>query len=99
MTDDVDKPASTPTQTDFDAKGNIAPRFEVPGVLRKWKTTTNRILGRSTIRADPWRPVCSNCGERMEELPDSPTREPKSDMLYSGWFSEHCGSYFFLCES
>lgn len=90
----MDKPAEK--QTDFDAKGNHAPMFDVPGILKKFKKTGRspkaRLLGRS------WSPECSNCGERMEELPDSPKRA-KNEMLFSGWFSEHCGSYFFLCES
>ena len=96
MTDDVtDKPATQ--QTDFDASGNHAPMFKVPGILRKFKGRLGRIDG--ARHGVPWRPICANCGEKMEELPDSPSRDPKSGNLFSGWFSEHCGSYYFLCES
>ena len=95
----VDK-LSIPKQTDFDADGSHAPMFEVPGILRKFEGR-RRSASRSwaSDAKEAWRPTCANCGERMEALPGSPKREPKSAMLYSGWFSDHCGSYFFLCES
>ncbi len=83
-------------QSDFDAEGNVGPMFDVPGILRKFRKLVRR--ARRESQYDSWRPVCSNCSERMEELPDSPSRA-KNGMLFSGWFSEHCGSYFFLCES
>ena len=84
-------------QTDFNSEGNVGERFEVPGVMLL--TPPKVLSGRRAVSLEAWRPVCANCGERMEELDDSPKREGKSGMLYSGWFSEHCGSYFFLCES
>ena len=85
-------------QQDFDAEGNVGPMFDVPGIMKDFKPPLRQGSRRQQM-LESWRPVCSNCGEKMEELDDSPKREAKSEMLYSGWFSQHCGSYFFLCES
>ena len=92
----MDKP-STPKQMDFDAEGNIGLMFEIPGRLRKFKSTPKPM--RIAAARSVWAPECANCGERMEAFEEGPQREPKSGLLYSGWFSPHCGSYYFLCES
>lgn len=97
MTDDVTDKLATQQQTDFDASGNHAPMFKVPGILKRFKPPI--IHPRRDELITSWKPTCANCGERMDEFEEGTKREPKSGLLYSGWFSEHCGSYFFLCES